>query len=160
MSAEKPKAGSAEELDAQFPEERIVSVRIGPDAAGKYETVSLTVSEMNIGQRRRVRPILKPYMAELVSGVSPYDLVDEYPDAADAALALAIGWPVDRIAQMNEGSWWKVAIAVYETNKDFFTQLLVRHVSENPETTSPPTLGDGEMPLPSSAGTESLSLNS
>lgn len=158
MSAKKPKPGSADDLAAQFPWERTITVRVrrldGPQA-GQYEEVSIRVAEMDLTQTNRAYAIVRPFEADLSASTDLMGFIAEHPEEAHALMAIATGWPAERVAVLAFGSWMAVGKAVVELNPGFFSLLLARLASVTRATIKTPTNGVGESPLPISGDTES-----
>lgn len=152
----KPKSGSAEELSALIPGEKLIKVRVrrrdGPQP-GEYEDAEVRVIEMDITQIARVGEALAEIHADIANNPNFMVLAAKHPAAMCAAMAAAIDWPVARVAVLHASSFVTVATAIIERNESFFVQLLGLLGFAAPTTT--PTNGAGRAPSPTSGATGS-----
>lgn len=169
MSEAKRKAAveAAKELAQLYPVARNIKVRMNvaePGNPPQFVDRDVAVDEMEITQLAHVTRLIHE-ITDKVDFDTVSSLVDIVVMAAEHdkeminAVSIAIGIPADEVARFSSSSFLEVALAVFETNRDFFARRLGRHASAvmgmfTTMKTQPGQInGAGSTPSPSSDST-------
>lgn len=126
------------ELAEHFPAPKEIRVRVNIAAKGaapKWEERSMRIDEFEITQIGQIAGIMRAMGADsklfesdnVLSFV--LSLAAEHDAELIQAVAIALRMPADDVRRFAASSFIEAAIAVYETNRDFFVQSLASHVS-------------------------------
>lgn len=128
----------ADELANLYPPPRIVAVKVrrAPDV-DVFEDAEVTVAEMDIRQIAHATRALSGVTSAMLPTSSFIALASDHPDEVFAAIGIAIRWPAERVALLAGASFARVVGAVWESNQDFFVQLLALVASGGPAMATP-----------------------
>lgn len=116
------KTGTAAELAALYPLDKILTVRV--KNGKKYEEREVGVNELPIYILAHMAEAMTPMFEAMPTMPNLLTLAAHHPGEVYKAVGLAIDWSVEDVRRMVGSDFMRVASAVWETNKDFFVPLL------------------------------------
>jgi hypothetical protein len=158
-----PKPGTAEDLAAQFPAQRIVTVRRlvkveVKDDGRKFQTweeCEVEVNELLLPQVARMSAIIARVATTVEQAENVLRLAADHPDELTEAVAIAIDQPKEWVERIGISGIAAIAFVVIELNIGFFVRRLGPRAFELMGTIFPAaTAGAGPTPSDTFSGTD------
>jgi hypothetical protein len=144
--ATKPPVPELAELATLFPQPRII------EAGG----IKISIPVLNFGQLAKVTTVVGPILAKTPADQPIAQTLVDNVDALKEVLAVAIGWPIDRLEALPADIVVQITLELLEVNVDFLRSRLL------PQAAGFAKIGAqlGSMSSPSSSSTGTTTLNS